>query len=287
MTALNDRGPGGRTRLIGLAFLLAMPAVGCRQDMSDQPYHRPLDEARFFADGRSSRPLETGVVHRAQYLDADPLVTGLTPDEWSRVYARQANASKPPDLATPTPLENREAAVTLPRYDQRAAGTPKVYVEGFPFAVTAQDLERGQERYTIYCATCHGALGNGQGKIWERGYLNPTSFHTEMVGPHEVPVKNAPASPLGYSRGYALWDIKMPMRDAPVGYYFEVITKGYGGMPSYSAQIPPADRWRIIAYVRALQYSQHATDLPPGLAEKVNAAGAGAAPEQKKAGGHP
>lgn len=271
-----------------LLVSLSLLSAGCRQQMSEQPYYRPLEGTDFFADGRASRPLETGVVHRAQYLDTDPLVTGLTAEEWSRVYARQANGSKPPDLATPTPLENREAAVTLPRYDQRAAGNPKVYAEGFPFAVTAEDLDRGQERYTIYCATCHGALGNGQGKIWERGYLAPTSFHTVMVSPTEKPVSNPPSTPLGYSRGYSLWDIKMPLREAPVGYYFEVITKGYGGMPSYSAQIAPADRWRIIAYVRALQYSQHATDLPPALAEKVNAAGAtGAATEQKKAGGHP
>jgi mono/diheme cytochrome c family protein len=283
-----NAGTVDRFRFYFLLLTFFIPAAGgCRQQMSDQPYHRPLEGSDFFADGRASRPLENGVVHRAQYLDTDPLATGLTPDEWTRVYARQGNASKAPDLATPTPIENREAAVTLPRYDQRAAGNPKVYVEGFPFAITSEDLDRGQERYTIYCAVCHGALGNGQGKIWERGYLKPTSFHTAPVGAHELTTQEVPATPLGYSRGYSLWDIKMPLREAPVGYYFEVITKGYGGMPSYSAQIPPADRWRIIAYVRALQYSQHATDLPPALADKVNAAGTGAATDTKKAGGHP
>ena len=60
------------------------------------------------------------------------------------------------------------------------------------------------------------------------------------------------------SREYSLWGHRVPMDKAPVGYYFEVITRGYGGMPSYSAQIPPDDRWRIIAYIRALQLSQHA-----------------------------
>jgi mono/diheme cytochrome c family protein len=141
--------------------------------------------------------------------------------------------------------------------------------------MTPRDLARGQERYTIYCAVCHGSLGNGQGKIWERGYLNPTSFHTEIVGKNEIAVTNAPATPLGYSRGYSLWDIKIPLREVPIGYVFEVITKGYGGMPSYSAQISAADRWRIVAYVRALQYSQHApaNTLPQDIATKVNGAG--------------
>jgi mono/diheme cytochrome c family protein len=283
MTATQERATASRTGLFALALAAALPAAGCRQQMSEQPYHRPYEASDMFTDGRASRPLERGVIHRAQFLEADPLVTGLTRDEWNRVYAQAADPKV--DLAAATPLENREAAVTLPRYDQRAGGNPKVYVEDFPFPVTTNDLERGQERYTIYCSVCHGSLGNGQGKIWERGYLNPTSFHTEMVGTREVAVKNAPASPLGYSRGYALWDIKMPMREAPVGYFFEVITKGYGGMPSYSAQIPPADRWRIVAYVRALQYSQHATNLPPELAGKVNAAPVDATPN--KAGGHP
>ncbi|MFO0824672.1 MAG: cytochrome c [Gemmataceae bacterium] len=144
-------------------------------------------------------------------------------------------------------------------------------------------VARNATRSTAPCATVRSATGKA--KIWERGYLNPTSFHTTIVGKHELPVTNAPASPLGYSRGYALWGISMPMRDAPVGYYFEVITKGYGGMPNYAAQISPADRWRIIAYVRALQYSQHATDLPPELLQKVNTGKV--EPTTNKAGGHP
>ncbi len=247
---------------------------GCRQKMAAQPSYRPYQESAFFEDKRSSRPLERGVIHRGQYIDSDPFVTGLTREEWGRIYAREAGVKI--DLATPTPIENRAIALGLPRYDQRLnIADEKVYVEEFPFPITADDLSRGQERFTIFCAVCHGSLGNGQGKIWERGYLIPTSFHTEMVGTKEVAVNNAPASPLGYSRGYALWDIKIPMREVPVGYIFEVITKGYGGMPNYAAQIAPDDRWRIVAYVRALQYSQRApaNTLPPDVAEKVNAAG--------------
>ncbi len=132
-----------------------------------------------------------------------------------------------------------------------------MYADEFPFQITQADLKRGQDRYTIFCAVCHGPLGNGQGKIWERGYLTPTSFHTKPVTTTEVAAKNKDEG-LGLSRGYKLWGHRVPMDEAPVGYYFEVITKGYGGMPSYSAQISPADRWRIIAYVRALQMTQRA-----------------------------
>ena len=229
--------------------------TGCRQKMADQPYYRPLEASEFFPDGRASRPLERGTVHRGQYLDSDPIATGLTAEEWSRSY----EYSVPADPNSPAVAgEKIKRAVGAPRYDQRKPGEPKVYVEEFPFAIGQAELKRGQERYTIFCAVCHGPLGNGQGKIWERGYLTPTSFHRDKVTPTEVDVKNPQG--LGASRGYSLWgvspDRRMFMDEVPVGYIFEVITKGYGGMPSYSAQIPPADRWKIIAYIRALQMSQ-------------------------------
>ncbi len=102
---------------------------------------------------------------------------------------------------------------------------------------------------------CHGPLGNGQGKIWERGYLQPTSFHTSKVD-EKTEATTEPDNVRGRSRGYAIWGIDIPMKEVPVGYYFEVMTKGYGGMPSYSAQVTPEDRWRIIAYIRTLQNSQ-------------------------------
>jgi hypothetical protein len=254
------------------AAALALSGAGCRQRMADQPYYRPLEESEFFPDGRSSRPLERGTVHRAQYLEADPLATGLTPEEWGRSYefATPMKIDAPPL----TDAEKIRRAVGSPRYDQRVAGQPKVYVEEFPFAISHDDLKRGQQRYTIFCAVCHGPLGNGQGKIWERGYLTPTSFHTQKVTPTEVDLKN-PAERLGYSRGYKLWGYDIPLTEVPVGYYFEVITRGYGGMPSYSAQIPPTDRWKIIAYIRVLQMSQR-TDpakLSPEVKKLLDAAG--------------
>jgi mono/diheme cytochrome c family protein len=89
-------------------------------------------------------------------------------------------------------------------------------------------LERGRQRYRIFCIVCHDALGTGYGKIVERGYTAPPSFHIPRL------------------------------REAPVGHFFDVVTNGYGSMPDYRQQIPPRDRWAIIAYIRALQLSQHA-----------------------------
>ena len=97
-----------------------------------------------------------------------------------------------------------------------------------PFPATREVLERGHERYGIYCTPCHGLLGDGEGMIVQRGFRHPPSFHIDRL------------------------------REAPVGYYFDVMTKGFGAMASYASRIPPADRWAIAAYVRALQLSQNA-----------------------------
>jgi mono/diheme cytochrome c family protein len=104
-------------------------------------------------------------------------------------------------------------------------------------------LLRGQERFNIYCSPCHGRLGNGQGMIPQRGYKQPTSYHIERL------------------------------RTAPVGYFFNVMTEGYGVMPTYAPQIPVHDRWAIAAYIRVLQYSQNArlADLPPADQQRVQA----------------
>jgi mono/diheme cytochrome c family protein len=98
--------------------------------------------------------------------------------------------------------------------------------DGFPFAVTASTLDRGQTRYNIYCSPCHSRLGDGNGMIPSRGYRRPPSFHTETL------------------------------RTATTGHYFDVITNGFGAMPPYGPMIPPEDRWAIVAYIRALQLSQ-------------------------------
>jgi len=112
-------------------------------------------------------------------------------------------------------------------YTGKLGNNPGDYM---PFAVTRDDLERGQVRYNIYCAPCHSRVGDGNGYIPSRWFSRkPPSFHIERL------------------------------EKAPVGYIYGVITEGFGIMPDYSSQIPPMDRWRIVAYVRALQLSQHAT----------------------------
>jgi hypothetical protein len=104
----------------------------------------------------------------------------------------------------------------------------------FPFPVTRQVLDRGQQRFNIYCAPCHGLLGDGNGIITQRGLRHPPSYHIDRL------------------------------RNAPVGHFYDVITHGFGAMQDYSAQISPRDRWAVIAYIRALQLSQNATvaDVP-------------------------
>lgn len=272
MTNISRNGPVPRYRLLAIGVICWLAtAAGCQQKMAEQPYYRPYEPTEFFPDGRSNRPLEPGVVHRAQHLDFDPLVTGLTLEEWGRYWNRTAQKVDP---AAATPPEDREHAYGAPRYDPRPGQPhtgPAVYVDEFPFEMTGADLSRGADRFTVYCAVCHGPLGNGKGKIWERGYLKPTSYHTEPVEANEPGPYGK--MPLGFSRGYWKWDIHIPVREVPLGYIFEVITQGYGAMPDHAAQISPADRWRIIAYVKTLQMSMHADvgKLPPDVLQKVNA----------------
>ena len=108
--------------------------------------------------------------------------------------------------------------------------------DGMPFPATMEVLERGQERYNVYCTPCHSRVGNGIGMIVQRGYSKAGSFHSARL------------------------------ETAPLGHFFHVISNGYGSMPDYSAQITPADRWAIVAYIKALQLSQKATqsDVPSG-----------------------
>ena len=113
-----------------------------------------------------------------------------------------------------------------------------------PFPLTRQLLERGQQRFDIYCTPCHDHLGSGQGMIVRRGFSPPPSLHLERL------------------------------RLAPVGHFFDVISHGFGAMPKYSTQISTQDRWAIAAYIRALQLSQHATlaDVPDEVRQRLQGA---------------
>ncbi len=107
----------------------------------------------------------------------------------------------------------------------------------FPFPITKEVMERGRERYNIYCSPCHSRLGDGNGMIVQRGFKRPPSYHTDRL------------------------------RQMPIGHFFDVMTNGFGAMSEYKSQISVNDRWAIAAYIRALQFSQNATraDVPAGM----------------------
>ena len=126
-------------------------------------------------------------------------------------------------------------------------------IDTFPIAVDRAVLDRGRQRFDIYCAPCHGRIGNGLGMIVRRGFKEPPSYHIDRL------------------------------REAPVGHFYDVISNGYGAMLNYAAQIQPRDRWAIVAYIRALQYAENANvnDLPQEARARIPAAGTAATPAQQ------
>jgi hypothetical protein len=137
---------------------------------------------------------------------------------------------------------------TIPRgflHEDEHLYTGKVngqFTDEFPFQVTRAVLERGRDRFTIYCTPCHGQTGMGNGMVVQRGFRPPPTFHSDQI------------------------------RKQAVGYWFDVMTNGFGAMPDYRAQVSPEDRWAVAAYIRALQLSQHATtaDVPQDRLPELN-----------------
>jgi mono/diheme cytochrome c family protein len=208
------RGAGALRRLAAALGLCAwaLASAGCsEQDMVDQPKFKTLQPSTFFADGRSSRPLEPGTVAIGQLMvhpafdagEVDGKLVGYLP----------IKGFDPAEKLDPTAArEARKAA-----------------------------MERGRERFNIFCSPCHSRTGDGNGMIVQRGFSKPPALYEPRL------------------------------REAPPGHFFKVITNGYGAMYSYASRIPTADRWAIIAYIRALQLSQ--TELASAAATAVPAAG--------------
>lgn len=146
----------------------------------------------------------------------------LNPDEPSAFFAN-GTASQAPVLDTVA----RGYARTDVELNTGKDAKGNLVTE-FPFPITKEDLLRGQERYDIYCAVCHGHVGNGSGVAVFRGFPGPPSYHQDRL------------------------------RTVAIGHFFDVMTNGYRTMPSYAGQIPVRDRWDIAAYIRALQLSQYA-----------------------------
>ncbi len=212
-----------RAKLFLLIF--AFLASACRQDMHNQPKYEPLEPIEpigTITDGRASRPVVEGTVARGS-LDDDPLLLA------SRAGAPQVNSN----------VGGQGMTAGAPGAQGQ---TGQGFSNTFPFPITKEVMDRGQERYDIYCSVCHDLTGSGLGMVVRRGYRKPPSLHEDRL------------------------------RQAPAGYFFDVITNGFGAMPDYSASINPRDRWAIVAYIRALQLSQRATiaDVPSEDREKLN-----------------
>jgi len=223
-------------------FLVAYCAftllVGCQQKMADQPSYKPLDASDFYADGRSARLPVSGTVARGHLQTDRALFTG-------RISASRHIVTKPLSAVSVKAPNNVVKPNTATEPDAMLLIESELeqnnnFVDAFPLPVNEAFVRHGRDRYMIYCVVCHDPLGTGKGKIVERGYTRPPSYHIKRL------------------------------REAPVGRLFAVITEGYGSMPSYATQIPVRDRWAIVSYVRALQLSQHfpAEQVPDELFRK-------------------
>lgn len=193
---------------IGFAFLLFtfafLTGCGVRFDMQDQPRYRAYKKSEFFADKRGSRDQVEGTVARGQLRDNKGFYTGKV-DNPTNVAPETTTDALGNTLVSSFPND----------------------IDEFPIPVTKELVDRGQNRYNIYCIVCHGPVGNGDGMIVRRGFPQPPTYHDDRL------------------------------RNAPVGHFYDVITNGWGKMNGYSYQIQPADRWAIVAYIRALQVGQN------------------------------
>jgi mono/diheme cytochrome c family protein len=187
-----------------LAAFVVLSGCGVRFDMQDQPRYKAYKKSEFFADGRASRDIPEGTVARGLLKDNKAFYTGQVdnPDPNAQVQSTV-------DAGGNTVVTSFPNAITE-----------------FPVPVTKELIDRGQDRYNIYCAVCHGPVGSGDGMIVRRGFPQPPTYHDDRL------------------------------RNAPVGHFFEVITNGWGRMNGYRTDLTPADRWAVVAYIRALQLSQ-------------------------------
>jgi len=204
-TGFGTTGAQRRTRLLTSNFLLltflTAGVAGCRQDMHDAPRYDPYESSAIFRNESSAQPLVAGTVPRTE-------VAGSVLDE---------------DELLNTGKQGGQLANV------------------FPFAISRADLDRGEERFNIYCAPCHGRTGEGNGMVVQRGYRQAANFHVDRL------------------------------RAMPVGYFIDVMTNGFGVMPDYRAQITPDDRWRVAAYLKALQltHTGAAGDVPAAELDRL------------------
>lgn len=218
-----------------------VPRIHPIQDMDMQPKVKAQNTSEFFADGRGMRLPIPGTIPQGGLREDSKFYLGLTSDDVDQATllpgAKDATGAE-------VNLNNYPWVTTIPEKIDPITGE----VDS-SFAINEALMNRGQERYGIFCAPCHGVGGYGDGLVTQRAtlltnngkgsWIQPVSFHVDAV------------------------------RKQPDGQLFNTITHGKGKMPGYSDQIPPEDRWAIILYLRALQKSQNASvgELPEGRSE--------------------
>lgn len=205
-----------KNKILWTVISLTTLAVGCRYDMQDQPSYKPYKESNFFNNKMASRDLPEGTVARGQLRENKALYTGK---------------KEVTGTVTPTTAVDASGNTVITSFPDA--------VEEFPVPVTKELVDRGEQRYKVFCIVCHGPTGNGDGMIVRRGFSKPPTYNDDRL------------------------------RNAPVGHFFDVITNGYGKMNSYASQIPVADRWAIVAYIRALQLSQNPNGTPAATPAKT------------------
>ncbi|HVX64549.1 MAG TPA: cytochrome c [Pirellulales bacterium] len=194
-------------------LLACLTLFGCQQKMAVQPSLKPMRACGFGPHGAASRLPAPGTIARGHLRTDSAFYRGRPRLETDDEQADNQRVKAAEPSAQPTVSAEAEQNANV--------------VTEFPLPVTRELVEHGRNRYMIYCVVCHDALGTGRGKIVERGYTRPPSYHIRRL------------------------------REAPVGHLFVVASEGYGSMPAYAREIPARDRWAIVAYVRALQLSQH------------------------------
>lgn len=235
MSNLQGKRKKEKGKSIGRKFIFAFCLVtfalvgtACRYDMQDQPKYKPYKESDFFADAKAMRELPEGTVARGQLRENKALYTG-----------KKENADPNAQVqSTVDPTTGNTLVSSFPND-----------IDEFPIPVDQELLNRGEDRYKVFCIACHGPVGKGDGMVVRRGYPAPPTYHDDRL------------------------------RNAPVGHFFDVMTNGWGKMNSYASQVPVADRWAIVAYIRALQISQNpdmkmdksAADATSGTANNNNA----------------
>ncbi|WP_010587457.1 quinol:electron acceptor oxidoreductase subunit ActD [Schlesneria paludicola] len=224
-------------------------------DMDFQPKFKPQRASTLFADGRAMRPQPAGTIARGDLRADSRLYKGLESPEGQRALAESPRTPGSQAVTRFVSADASESNRLVAQADPAAAPAgpadpldSQPWVKTFPVPMTAKTMKRGQERYNIYCAACHGLGGDGDGLVTRRAleleqgtWIKPTTFHSDNL------------------------------RNQPIGRVFHSITNGVRKMPKYGDLIPVEDRWAIVLYVRALQQSRHADvkDVPSDLVPQL------------------